>query len=128
MLFTIKLANAIQTLLDVTAVSASLATMAKTRHTKKPWLAKNFLKLSAQEKDQYMRYINMSRYYINNYVVTLTPYEEINETVMANRDPTALFHNISNYDLFVWIHYYAARGTIFLHNMTRGDIDFVNDV
>ena len=35
MLFTIKLANAIQTLLDVTAVSASLATMAKTRHTKK---------------------------------------------------------------------------------------------
>ena len=36
MLFTIKRANAIQTLLDMTAVSASLATMAKTRHTKKP--------------------------------------------------------------------------------------------
>ena len=56
----------------------------------------------------------------------LTPYEEINKTVMANRDPTALFHNISNCDLFVWIHYYAAQGTIFLHNMTRGDIDFAN--
>ena len=49
-----------------------------------------------------MRYINMSSYYISNYVVTLTPYEEINKTVMANRDPTALFHDISNYDLFVW--------------------------
>ena len=70
-----------------------------------------------------MRYINMSSYYISNYVVTLTPYEEINKTVMAKRDPTALFHNISNYDLFVWIHYYAARGTIFPHNMTRGEID-----
>ena len=56
------------------------------------------------------------------------PYEEINKTFMANRDPTALFHNISNYDLFVWIHYYAARDTIFPHNMTRGHIDFANDV
>ena len=74
-----------------------------------------------------MRYINMSRYYISDYVVTLTPYEEINKTVMANRDPTALFHNISNYDLFVWIHYYAVRGIIFKHNITRGDIDFAND-
>ena len=36
MLFTIKRANAIQTLLDMTAASASLATMAKTRHRKKP--------------------------------------------------------------------------------------------
>ena len=40
MLFTTKRANAIQTLLDMTAASASLATMAKTGHRKKPWLAK----------------------------------------------------------------------------------------
>ena len=33
-------ANAIQTLLDMTAASASLAAMAKTRHRKKPWIAK----------------------------------------------------------------------------------------
>ena len=90
------------------------------------YYGKNFLKLSAEKKDQYMRCINMSSYYISNYVVTLTPYQEINKTVMANRDPTALCHNISNYDLFAWIHYYAARGTIFPHNMTRGDIDFAN--
>ena len=40
MLFTIKRANAIQTLLEMTAASASLPTMAKTRHRKKPWIAK----------------------------------------------------------------------------------------
>ena len=75
----------------MTAASASLATMAKTGHRKKTLNCKNFLKLSAEEKDQYMRYINMSRYYISNYVVTLTPYEDINKTVMANRDATTLF-------------------------------------
>ena len=36
MLFTIKRTNAIQTFLDMTAASASLATMAKTRQRKKP--------------------------------------------------------------------------------------------
>ena len=36
MLFTTKRANAIQTLLDMTAASASLATMANTRHRKNP--------------------------------------------------------------------------------------------
>ena len=35
--------------------------------------SQNFLKLSAEEKDQYL-YINMSSYYISNYVVTLTAY------------------------------------------------------
>ena len=35
----------------------------------------------------YIRYINMSRHYISNYVVTLTPYsEEVNKTVKSNHD------------------------------------------
>ena len=42
MLFTTKRTNAIQTLLDMTAASASLAVMAKTAHRKKPWRAKIF--------------------------------------------------------------------------------------
>ena len=79
---------------------------------KKTLTRKHFLKLSAEEKDQYMRYINMSRHYISDYVVTLTPYsEEVNKTVESNREPKALFHNVSNYDLFVWMHYYSARDT-----------------
>ena len=103
MLFTTKRANAIKTLLDMTATRVSLATMTMTvRRKKKTLTRKNFLKLSAEEKDQYIRYINMSRHYISDYVVTLTPYsEEVNKTVKSNRDPTAIFQNVSNYDLFV---------------------------
>ena len=63
---------------------------------------KTFLKLSAEEEDQYIRYIIMSRHYISDYVVTLTPYsEKVNKTVKSNHDPTALFHNVNNFDLFV---------------------------
>ena len=87
----------------MTATSVSLATMTMTVRRKKKTLArKNFLKLSAEEKDQYIRYINRSSHYISDYVVTLTPYsEEVNKTVKSNREPKALFHNVSNYDLFV---------------------------
>ena len=59
----------------------------------------------------------MSRYYISDYVVTLNPYKAINKTVMANREPTAHFHSISNYDFFVWMQYYAARDTISPNNI-----------
>ena len=59
----------------------------------------------------------MSRYYISDYVVTLTPYKAINKTVMANREPTALFHSISIYDFFVWMQSCAARDTISPNNI-----------
>ena len=84
----------------MTAASASLATVTMTALRKKKTLTrKNSLKLSAEEKDQYIMYINMSRHYRSDYVVNLTPYsEEVNKTVKSNHDPTALFHNVSNYD------------------------------
>ena len=105
MLFTIKRTNAIQTFLDMTAASASLATMANTRHRKNP---------DSQKFPQVVSRGEGSIHEVHQHVQVLhkqlcgdlTPYEEINKTVMANRDPTTLFHNISNYDLFVWIHYY----------------------
>ena len=102
MLFTIKRANAIQTLLDMTAASASLATMAKTGHRKKPWLAK--ISSSCQPRRRINTYTLTCPVTASAIMWWLWPhiYEEINKTVMANRDPTALFHNISNYDLVVW--------------------------
>ena len=94
---------------------------------KKILTRKNFLKLSDEEKDRYMRYINMSKYFVSDYVVTMTFYKDIDRTVMAGRDPRTLFYNVSNYDLFAWIHYYSARDTIYPHNITRADIDFAHD-
>ena len=95
---------------------------------KKILTRKNFAKLSAERKDRYMRYINMSKYFESDYVVTSTPYEEINTTVQAGEDPASLFHNVTNYDLFVWMHYYAARDTIHpKENKTDAAIDFAHD-
>ena len=94
---------------------------------KKTLMRKNFGKLPTEEKERYMRYINMSKYYESDYVVTSTPYEEINRTVQAGGDPSTLFHNITNYDLFVWMHYYAARDTIHPNNITEAAIDFAHD-
>ena len=53
-----------------------------------------------------MRYVNMSKHYVSDFMVTSTPYEEINITLMEGDDPTYLFDNITNYDLFTWMHYY----------------------
>ena len=95
---------------------------------KKILTRKNFAKLSAEKKDRYMRYINMSKYFESDYVVTSTPYEEINRTVQAGEDPASLFHNFTNYDLFVWMHYYAARDIIHpKQNKTYAAIDFAHD-
>ena len=127
LLFTTKSANAIKTLLDMTATSVSLATMTMTVRRKKALTRKNFLKLSAEEKDQYIRYINMSRHYISDYVVTLTPYsEEVNKTVKSNRDPTAL--NLSQRQQLWLVRVNALLCcTRHQHNMTRADIAFAHD-
>ena len=66
----------------MTAASVNLASITVTACRKKTLTRKNFLKLSAEEKDQYIRYINMFRHYISDYVVTLAPYsEEVNKTL-----------------------------------------------
>ena len=94
---------------------------------KKTLMRKNFATLPAEEKERYMRYINMSKYHESDYVVTSTPYEEIDNTVQVGGDPRPLFHHISNYDLFVWMHYYAARDTIHPKSITEAAIDFAHD-
>ena len=93
---------------------------------KKNLTRKNFATLSAEEKDRYMRYINMSKYFKSDYVVTSTSYKVINRTVQAGGDPASWFRNVYNYDLFVWIHYYAARDTIYPNNKTDAAIDFAH--
>ena len=85
---------------------------------------RNFLKLSAEEKDRYMRYINESKYTTSDYVVTTKFYDEISDAIKAEEDPSRLFHNISHFDFFTWTHYYSARETIYPRNVTKSNIDF----
>ena len=91
---------------------------------KKTVTRRNFLKLSAEEKDRYMRYINESKYTTSDYVVATKFYDEISDAVKAKEDPSRLFHNISQFDFFTWTHYYSARETIYPRNVTKSNIDF----
>ena len=99
---------------------------------KKTLTRRNFLKLSAEEKDRYMQYINESKYFLSEYVVTTKFYDQIRETVEAGKDPSGLFQSVTNYDLFTWMHYYSARNTI-LDTMDTNcreyaaEIDFAHD-
>ena len=94
---------------------------------KKNLIRRNFLNLTAEEKDRHTRYVNMSKHYVSDFMLTSTPYKEINITLMEGDDPTYLFDNITNYDLFTWMHYYAASDTILPHDITESDIDFAHD-
>lgn len=67
------------------------------------------------------------RYADSNYVVTNASYNDIKRELQDGRDPTGLFFSIKNYDLFVWLHYYAARDTIHPDGHTDADIDFAHD-
>ena len=62
-----------------------------------------------------------------DYVLTNSSYDDIRKEVQAGRDPKGLFFSIKNYDLFAWIHYYAARDTIHPDGHTDADIDFAHD-
>jgi hypothetical protein len=73
-----------------------------------------------------MRYINESKYFLSDYVVSATFYEDINKDVEAGKDPSGLFFNVSNYDLFTWMHYYSARNTID-RDVGKINIDFAHD-
>ena len=117
MLFTIKRVNAIQTLLDMIAASASLATMAKTRHRKKPWVAK--ISSSFRPRRRINTWGTLTCPGTTSAIMWwLWPHMKRSTTPSW---PTATQQHSFHY-------YYAARGTIFPHNMTRGDIDFANDV
>ena len=90
-------------------------------------IRRNFLSLTAQEKDRYMKYVSKSKEYASDFVVTSTPYNKINETVMKGDDPKDLFYDVTYYDLFTWIHYYAARDTILPDGNKESEIDFAHD-
>lgn len=72
-------------------------------------LRKNILSLSQREIDELLQNLNMSKFVTSNeYVILTTSYDRI----LLGEEPT--FSNISMYDLFVWMHYYASRSNLIL--------------
>ena len=75
---------------------------------KKNLIRRNFLNLTAEEKDRFMRYVNMSKHYVSDFVVTSTPYKKINKTVMEGGDPKSYFYDVT----------YCSRGYITMLHVT----------
>lgn len=63
----------------------------------------------------------------SDYVVSRSSYQEIQERTLAGQDPTSLFHNVTVFDLFVWVHYYAALGPVHADNLTGTVMDFAHE-
>ncbi|KAL9952793.1 hypothetical protein ACROYT_G040100 [Oculina patagonica] len=76
---------------------------------RKVLIRKNFVKLSSEEQDKFMMYMNMTRYVESDYLVSTAFYQEINDTINNGSDPIRLFTNVSIQELFVWLHYYATN-------------------
>ena len=94
---------------------------------RKTLLRRNFMKLTPEKKEQYMKYVNLSRYVISDYVVATTFLEDIQATIARGEDPLTKFDEVPVYDLFVWQHYYAARNTFLKDGTMKEDIDFAHD-
>lgn len=60
-------------------------------------------------------------------MVTTAAFEEIQEEINHGRDPTGLFYNITYYNMFVWMHYYSTRLTLFPDGRTYSGIDVAHE-
>lgn len=63
----------------------------------------------------------------SDYVVSGSSYQEIQERTLVGQDPTSLFQNVTVFDLFVWVHYYAALGPVHADNLTGTVMDFAHE-
>ena len=93
---------------------------------KKVLIRKNFAKLSSEEQDRFMMYMNMTRYVESDYLVSTSIYQEIDDSINNGGDPTRLFTTVSIHDLFVWLHYYAANRETALSDKTAF-MEFAHD-
>ena len=86
----------------------------------------SFMKLPTEKKEQYMKYVNLSRYITSDYVVATTFLDDIEAAIARGEDPLTKFAEVPVYDLFVWQHYYAARNTCLHDGKWDDNIDFAH--
>ncbi|XP_015196705.1 tyrosinase [Lepisosteus oculatus] len=86
-------------------------------------IRRNIFQLTSAEKNKVIAYLNLAKNTISkDYVISTGTYAEM------NNGSNPLFAEISVYDLFVWMHYYASRDA-FLGgpNNVWTDIDFAHE-
>lgn len=85
-------------------------------------IRKELFKLTTAEKDKFIAYLNLAKHTTSQeFVIATGTYEQMNN----GSDP--LFADISVYDLFVWLHYYASRDAFLQGEVLWENIDFAHE-
>ncbi|NXA70301.1 TYRO Tyrosinase, partial [Mohoua ochrocephala] len=83
---------------------------------------RNIFQLTTSEKNKFLAYLNLAKNVPSQeYVIATGTYTQM------NNGSNPMFTDISVYDLFVWMHYYAARDTLLGGSNVWRDIDFAHE-
>ncbi|XP_077197539.1 tyrosinase [Paroedura picta] len=85
-------------------------------------IRKDIFRLSTQEKDQFLAYLNLAKHTTSrDFVIAVGTYAQM------NNGSNPMFRDINLYDLFVWMHYYVSRDTLLGGTAVWRDIDFAHE-
>ncbi|XP_071990190.1 tyrosinase [Engystomops pustulosus] len=85
-------------------------------------IRKEIFRMTSAEKDKFIAYLNLAKRTIGtDYVIATGTYEQM------NNGSNPLFADITVYDLFVWLHYYASRDAFIGGDLVWRDIDFAHE-
>ncbi|KAJ7423810.1 Tyrosinase [Pitangus sulphuratus] len=83
---------------------------------------RNIFQLTTSEKNKFLAYLNLAKNIPSqDYVIATGTYTQM------NNGSNPMFRDISVYDLFVWMHYYASRDTLLGGSNVWRDIDFAHE-
>ncbi|XP_063286924.1 tyrosinase [Pelobates fuscus] len=92
---------------------------------RKTMIRKEIFRMSTAERNKFVAYLNLAKHTTSvDYVISTGTYAQM------NNGSNPMFADVSVYDLFVWMHYYASRDA-FVGNEPNStvwtDIDFAHD-
>ncbi|KAM4796502.1 tyrosinase [Rhinophrynus dorsalis] len=85
-------------------------------------IRKEIFRMSSAEKNKFIAYLNLAKRTVSSdFVISTGTYAEM------NNGSNPLFADISVYDLFVWMHYYASRDAFIGEDDLWRNIDFAHE-
>ncbi|KAM5181699.1 tyrosinase [Mantella aurantiaca] len=85
-------------------------------------IRKEIFKMTTAEKDKFIAYLNLAKRTVSpDFVIATGTYEQM------NNGSNPMFADISVYDLFVWLHYYASRDAFVEGGGVWANIDFAHE-